>query len=142
MVVILASGLWQDPAVSVIRVVAAVLLGSLGLGFMVMGLLASQDGGPQVLWWCLAGFLIGALGCLIGSVTAVLWWLGAWAALLVLMGFIFGLAGLVVLRGAVCEVLADFCRSFRDSRRLDAYYFPKPGQPRPPRPPQRSRFGR
>lgn len=93
MTTILASGLWQSPAVFAIRVIVAVLMGSAGFFIMIMGLLASEDGGPQSLWWCLWGFLLGAVGCLIGSVTALLWYSA------VLGGFI-GLAGLIFLVGA------------------------------------------
>ena len=86
----LASGLWQDPAVFAIRVIVAAVMGSAGLFIMIMGVLASQDGGPRSLWWCLWGFLLGAVGCLIGSVTALLWYSAA-------LGGFLGLAGLIFL---------------------------------------------
>jgi hypothetical protein len=127
---VLASGLWHDPAVFAIRVVVAVLLVALGLMFMVIGLMDSEVGGPQTLWYCVWGFLMGAVGCLIGSVTAVLWYLGLWAGVIAVLGVIFGACALGSLLWMSVAVPAKFLHSVRESRRRDAYIFSKPGQPR------------
>lgn len=121
---VLASGLWQDPAVFAIRVVVAVLMVSAGFMIMVMGLLASEGGGPQALWWwalwwCLRGFLLGAAGCLIGSVTALLWYLAVWAGFIVFCGVLmFGIPALVILLLGWFDALAERRRQ-RGARRAN-----------------------
>jgi hypothetical protein len=85
---------------------------------MVIGLLASEGGGPQALWWYLWGFLLGAVGCLIGSVTAVLWYLVVWAGLIVFCGvFVYGIPALAVLLGDWIDALAERRRSAREAWR-------------------------
>jgi hypothetical protein len=58
------------------------------------------------------------VGCLIGSVTAVLWYLVIWAGLIVFCGvLVYGIPALAVLLGDWIDALAERRRSAREARR-------------------------